>query len=314
MTWSRSINGFLRLGGDPTTGFTDAASSIYFAGSMDEVAFYKYPLSPKQAGAHADVALARLTAPTGVKATATGPDKVDLTWRAVTGATSYTVARDGVTVGTVATNAFSDSGLTATTQYAYTVMVTAGTVTGPASDPVSVTTTGPLPLTLVKSGRVWRYDTSGSPASNWNAKTYDDSSWASGPSELGAGEGDEATVVDPFMPNSTTRRLTTYFRTSFTVPDGQSPTSLSLRFKLDDGAVLYLNGSEVLRDNMPSGTVGPETKATTWAADDGQTWRTVTIPVSALTSGTNVLAVEVHQNDRSSLDLTWDAELTAKFD
>ena len=314
MTWSRSINSFLRIGGDPTAGFTDAASSIYLAGSMDEVAFYKYPLSPKQAGAHADVALARLSAPTGVKATATGPDKVDLTWRAVPGATSYTVARDGATVGTVATNAFSDTGLTATTKYAYTVTPTADTVTGPASDAVSVTTTGPLPISLVKSGRVWRYDASGSPASDWKARSYDDSSWASGPSELGHGEGDEATVIDPFMPNGTTRRLTTYFRTSFTVPDGQSPTSLSLRFKLDDGAVLYLNGSEVLRDNMPTGTVGPETKATTWAADDGQTWRTVTIPVSQLTSGTNVLAVEVHQNDRSSLDLTWDAELTAKFD
>ena len=314
MTWSRSLNGFLRLGGDPTSGFTDAASSIYFAGSMDEVAFYKYPLSPKQAGAHADTALARLSAPTGVSATATGPDKVDLTWRTVPGATSYTVTRDGASLGTVATNAFSDTGLTAKTKYAYTVTATAGTVTGPASDPVSVTTTGPLPLTLVKSGRVWRYDASGSPASDWKTKGYDDSGWASGPSELGHGEGDEATAITPFMPDGTTRRLSTYFRTSFTVPEGQSPTSLSLRFKLDDGAILYLNGSEVLRDNMPTGTVGPETKATTWAADDGQSWRTVTIPVSALTSGTNVLAAEVHQNDRSSLDLTWDAELTAKFD
>lgn len=314
MTWSRSVNGFLRVGGDPSSGWPDAASSIYFAGSMDEVAFYKYPLSPQQAGAHADTALARLTAPTGLKATVTGPSTVDLTWRTVAGATGYTVTRDGAEVGSVTTNAFSDTGLTAKTDYTYTVTATSGGAPGPASSPVTATTSGPQPVALFQSGQVWKYDASGSPASDWKAKSYDDSSWKGGPSQLGHGEGDEATAIDPFMPNGTTRRLSTYFRTSFTVPDGPSPTSLSLRFKLDDGAILYLNGEEVLRDNMPTGTVGPETRATTWAADDGQSWRTVSIPVSQLVSGTNVLAVEVHQNDRSSLDLTWDAELTAKFD
>lgn len=314
MTWTRSMNGFLRIGGDTLSGFTDASSSMYFAGLLDEVSYYKYPLSAKQAGAHASVALARVSAPTGVKATATGPQTVDLSWRAVPGATSYTVSRDGAPVGTVATTAFSDSGLTATTKYTYTVTATVGTTTGPASDAVSATTTGPLPVALFTSGKTWRYDASGNPDTSWKTASFDDSSWASGPSELGHGEGDEATAITPFMPDGTTRRLTTYFRTGFDVPSGPTPTSLSLRFKLDDGAVLYLNGEEVLRDNMPTGTVGPETKATTWAADDGQTWRTVTLPASKLVEGGNVLAVEVHQNDRSSLDLTWDAELTAKFD
>ena len=86
---------------------------------------------------------------------------------------------------------------------------------------------------------------------------------------MGHGEGDEATAITPFMANGTTRRITTYFRTSFDVEDAGEVTGLALKFKLDDGLILYLNGKEVLRDNMPMGALGPETLSTTWAADDG---------------------------------------------
>ncbi|MFP5287695.1 MAG: DNRLRE domain-containing protein, partial [Thermoanaerobaculia bacterium] len=61
----------------------------------------------------------------------------------------------------------------------------------------------------------------------------------------------------------------------------------------NDGVVVYQNGAEVLRRNMPWGLVsGSRTPAST----DVSTTETVTIPVSALAAGTNVIAVELHQS------------------
>ena len=63
---------------------------------------------------------------------------------------------------------------------------------------------------------------------------------------------------------------------------------------LDDGAVFYLNGQEVLRVNLPAGTVSHSTAASTNVT---ASTLSAVLPVAsdALVSGTNVLAVEVHQ-------------------
>ncbi len=79
----------------------------------------------------------------------------------------------------------------------------------------------------------------------------------------------------------------------------------------DDGAVVYLNGVEVYRDNMPSGPVDSETLASSGVTGGAEAaWVVVTLPVAAIVSGENVLAVEVHQVHRTSSDLSFDATLT----
>ena len=64
--------------------------------------------------------------PAGLSATATGATTVDLSWNAVTdsggsGLKDYIVYRNGVAVATVATTSFADTGLTASTLYAYEI-------------------------------------------------------------------------------------------------------------------------------------------------------------------------------------------------
>ena len=49
--------------------------------------------------------------------------------------------------------------------------------------------------------------------------------------------------------------VTTYFRHGFGLADKSAMTSLRLRLLCDDGAVVYLNGSEIARFNMPTGTI-----------------------------------------------------------
>ncbi|MEZ5303597.1 MAG: hypothetical protein R3F11_23585 [Verrucomicrobiales bacterium] len=71
--------------------------------------------------------------------------------------------------------------------------------------------------------------------------------------ELGYGDGDEATEVG-FVGGNNNKNATTYFRTTFNVADPASVSALSLRLTYDDGAIAYLNGTEVaVTSNMDSG-------------------------------------------------------------
>ena len=105
---------------------------------------------------------------------------------------------------------------------------------------------------------------------------------------------------------------TTYFRTSFDAGSSVSAVNgLRLKALVDDGAVVYLNGKEIWRTNLPSGTVSSSTRASTAVAGTAeQTWKSASLSDSALRSGKNFLAVEVHQSSSTSSDLSLDLSLT----
>ncbi len=109
---------------------------------------------------------------------------------------------------------------------------------------------------------------------------------------MGAGDGDETTVINRLQP----AHVTDWFRTWFDVADPSALRSVTLRLLADDGAVVYLNGTEIIRDNLPAGAILPGTLATTARTNaDERAWRTFTVPVGLLRTGSNLLAVEVHQ-------------------
>lgn len=103
---------------------------------------------------------------------------------------------------------------------------------------------------------------------------------------------------------------TTLFRATFTLDADPAATELLLACTLDDGAVVHLNGEEVYRSNLPSGSVGPDTLAS--AAVDATDVSAV-LPTDALVRGENVLAVEVHQATRGEEDLVFGCALTARI-
>ncbi len=179
-----------------------------------------------------------------------------------------------------------------------------GTIS-PAALSVVATSTTFIPL-----GSSWRFrDTGSLPAANWFSPAYNDSAWAAGNAPLGYGTGDEATVVS-FGPSSAAKYPTTYFRKSFNVANPASVTGLTLGLSRDDGAVVYLNGTEVVRSNMPVGTIGYTTlAATTVSGNDKLTVNNFAIPPNLLVAGNNVVAVEVHQVSANSGDLRFDLSL-----
>lgn len=175
--------------------------------------------------------------------------------------------------------------------------------------------TGLSTTTLVRASTnapaaVWKFKDNGSDQSTqWRAGNFDDSSWASGPSELGYGDSPATTVS--YGPDANNKYITTYFRHHFTVANPAAYTGLTMSLLVDDGCVIYLNGTEVVRRNMPAGDVSYTTLAlTAIGGTDETTFFTYTIPASSLVAGDNVLAVEVHQVAGNSSDLSFDLGLT----
>jgi len=166
-----------------------------------------------------------------------------------------------------------------------------------------------LSQTLVSTGSTWKYlDDGSNQGTAWRAPGFNDTSWASGAAQLGYGDGDEATEVESGPDNS--KFVTTYYRHTFNATGVASYTSLSLELQRDDGAVVYLNGNEIARSNMPNGTITHLTNAAGVAGgDDETTLFGFDIAPGALTEGSNTLAVEIHQVSGTSSDTSFDLRL-----
>ena len=158
----------------------------------------------------------------------------------------------------------------------------------------------------VPEGATWRYfkGTSAPPA-NWGAKSFVDTSWTQGPAGFGFADSDDATVLSDMLNGY----LTLYARTTFTVDDPARITGMSLRVLYDDGFVAYLNGTEIARANMPAGQTNTTAASASHEADAFETFD-VNAFRSALTPGTNVLAVMGANNTLSSSDFSLHPALT----
>ena len=165
---------------------------------------------------------------------------------------------------------------------------------------------------LLPEGSVWRYLDNGSDQGTaWRAPVFNDAAWKSGPARLGYGGDGEVTPVSYGSdPNNT--YPCTYFRTTFVVTHTAQVSELILDLVRDDGAVVYLNGTEVRRDNMNPGEPGYRDYANATVGGSGELeWYPTSIAPAALVIGTNVIAVEIHQCSATSSDIGLDLMLTA---
>ena len=163
--------------------------------------------------------------------------------------------------------------------------------------------------TIIASNSVWKYLDNGSDQGTaWIQPSFDDSGWASGPGTLGYGDTNRQNTILSYGPDPNNKYITTYFRRAFAVTNAGSYSNLILRVLRDDGAVVYLNGVEVGRFNVPAGPVNYLTTVPN-AADDGNDFFPTNVSASLLVEGTNVLAVEIHQDSGTSSDISFDLEL-----
>ena len=165
-------------------------------------------------------------------------------------------------------------------------------------------------VTLIDKGSSWRYLDDGSDQGTaWRGTDFDDGEWAFGPAQLGYGDGDEATVVS-YGSNPSNKHITTYFRHEFDVSNVWAFTDLTINVQRDDGAVIYLNGQEIARSNMPAGGINYQTRTgVVGGGAESMFYEYHKNPTGILVEGENVLAVEIHQTAPTSSDISFNLEL-----
>lgn len=162
----------------------------------------------------------------------------------------------------------------------------------------------------------WKYllvNTNPEIQTSFMGRAYDDSSWR-GPSnallyvETAALPLPKNTELSLFADVSNTERINTfYFRQAFVSPIAVSNLTVRLRYIIDDGFVLHLNGVEIHRFNMPAGTITAASQASAAVGD-----AVITGPIDVvinLLPGTNILAAEVHQSGAASSDVVFGLEM-----
>jgi hypothetical protein len=169
-------------------------------------------------------------------------------------------------------------------------------------------------VSLVQTGAIWKYlDTGVAPSPGWTDLAFDNSAWKVGAAKFGYGAGDERTPIDGGPVGN--RHITAWFWHPFLVTNPPAINHLVCRLRRDDGAVVYLNGQEVYRDNLPAGPITASTPAlVNVTTSEERTFFARSIPPSALRIGTNVLAIEVHGFAATDADLSMDCELVAFSD
>jgi len=258
--------------------------------------------------------------PAPLRAPGGGAGGVTLKWSSVPGAESYDILRDDRTIATTTSTsitvplggnnrffvrAVASDGLRGASTHAYTVDAN-GQPTQPDDSTI-----------LVEDDATWAYhwSTDAVPA-DWAQTSYDDSSWSRGTAPIGYGAADLGTTLKPGTPK--TRPLTTYARTTFTVADPTAIGGVNVAVTADDGAVVYVNGTEIVRQRMNDGavTAGTYASASVTTASARADRQLVFVPASQLVAGTNTLAVETHLNYRSSSSMTIDGtvQVVAKAD
>ena len=248
--------------------------------------------------------------PANLRAADGNAKEVTLKWSSVPGAESYDILRDDRTIATTTSTsitvplggnnrffvrAVASDGLRGASTHAYTVDVN-GQPTQPDDSTI-----------LVDDDATWAYHWSNDAvAQDWAQTSYDDSSWSRGTAPIGYGAPDLGTTLKPGTPK--TRPLTTYARTTFTVADPTAIGGVNVSVTADDGAVVYVNGTEVVRQRMSEGTVtaGTYAAAAVTTASARADRQLVFVPASQLVAGTNTLAVETHLNYRSTASMTID--------
>lgn len=166
----------------------------------------------------------------------------------------------------------------------------------------------PASTTLIARGSRWKYrDLASDPGATWRSTNYNDAAWPSGLAQLGFSyadpENDEATLI------ADNDQLTSYFRQTFPVADPAVFAGLSLWLLRDDGGVVFLNGSEIFRSSSLPAPPTPITYSTLAGNQGDNVVDTATLGATNLLAGTNWAAVEIHQQNATSSDVSFDFEL-----
>lgn len=163
---------------------------------------------------------------------------------------------------------------------------------------------------IADSDSAWHYrkgtSEASTPTTAWRKLGFEiDATWQIGHTPIGYGDGDDNTSLDDMRNGYST----VFLRHGFTLANPDIPDSLELRLYVDDGAIVWINGTEVARRHVSEGEKAYN--ALTGASDHEAAWEmlVITNAASFLVNGPNMLAIQAINQTLGSTDLSVDAEL-----
>ena len=161
--------------------------------------------------------------------------------------------------------------------------------------------------TAVYAEDVWSYYVGiSAPPDNWKELAFDTSSWEDGQGGFGYADGDDNTVI----PNT----LSVYFRKSFNITNVDEVLSMAIHGDYDDGFVAYINSVEVARstnmgdpgaDVAYDQTTDTDHEAVMYQGGDPEVFMLYENDLGGiLNAGENILAIEVHNVNETSSDMS----------
>lgn len=161
---------------------------------------------------------------------------------------------------------------------------------------------------VVIPGQAWKYTLPDGPNTNWTKSNFDDSSWSVGNTGIGYGDEDDETTIS--------NTISLYMRKTFEIEDVSLVSRAVLDIDYDDGFVAYINGVEVARDlfsgdhtsySMPSDGLHEAQLYT------GNIPERYFFDKTLLSDGSNIIAVQVHNQSLTSSDLSALPVITLEF-
>ena len=157
---------------------------------------------------------------------------------------------------------------------------------------------------VINWGDSWSYwPGTSAPILNWDDPGTDVSNWSTGPSGFGYGDNDDNTELSQI--------ISVFARKTFQIDDSTMITKALFHIDYDDGYIAYLNGEEFSRRNMGEPNTQVYYNETTTGLHEAEIYSggfpeeiSIDLNEFPIVSGENTLAVEVHNYNTSSSDLS----------
>ncbi len=146
----------------------------------------------------------------------------------------------------------------------------------------------------------------------WVLNEFDDSEWINGTFGIGYGDGDDSTEIA----NNT---ISVFTRSTFTIEDTSTVTEMLFHIDYDDGYIAFLNGVEISRASITGTNPVPYNQGADSFTEPklvfGEELDKIDLKEykSLLKEGENVLAIQLHNFNQGSSDLTLIPFLTIGF-
>ncbi len=164
---------------------------------------------------------------------------------------------------------------------------------------------------IISQGDEWQYyDDQKAPPIGWEKLNNNTNKWKTGISPLGYGDSFVTTSIS-FGKDSLKKDIVKYFKKTFRIEKPFEYIVYKINIHKDDGIVLYLNGKEITRIDMPDKEITNDTKATSLiiSGEAEEYVHTIVLAPDDFIAGLNTLAASIHQGSSNSEDCIFSLEL-----